>query len=419
MRKFKLSIAVLFIIFLAIPEGHTQNAQNRANGRLAVFLDCPWWCDENFIMEEIPVVSYVRDKELADVHVMMTRHGGGMAGTSYVISFYGYGEFEGQEYELSYWAPRTNTADQNRRGYTNKLKMGLVYFIAQTPVAGQVQISFDYDPERPVLPEEEIEDPWNRWVFEIYGGGNYRKEEKSSSMSFRYGLFADKITHDWKIRLRPYFNYSERTFVTEEEDIRSISHRNGFNGQVVKSINQHWSVGVFNTMLSSTFHNMAFNVELTPAVEYSLFPYREATRRSISFAYRMGYGYHNYREETIFEKEVEFLFGHSLEAAARFQQPWGSIRAGISGSHYFHDFSANRAEFFANVNLRLFQGFALSLSGNLDLINDLRSIPLGDLSVEEILLEQSQQSTSYQINASIGLTYTFGSDFTGVFNPRL
>jgi len=54
-----------------------------------------------------------------------------------------------------------------------------------------------------------------------------------------------------------------------------------------------------------------------------------------------------------------------------------------------------------------------------NLINDLISIPAGDLSIEEILLEQRQQATSYNVSGSIGITYTFGSDFSAAYNPRL
>ncbi len=390
-----------------------------SNGRLSVFLDCPWWCDTDFIREIIPLVDYVRDKELAQVHIIMNRHGGGNAGTTYTISFFGMKQFAGMFHELEYWAPSTNTADANRRGYTEMLKIGLAPYIVRTNMAQFVKVNYSYDPKRTEKQAAPVKDPWNNWVFEIYGGGNFSKEEKNSNMSFRWGGSAEKVTHEWKIRIRPYFNYSERTFITTDATIKRESHRNGFNGHLIKSINDHWSAGLMANMLSSTFHNMNFNIEINPAIEFSLFPYREATKRSITFAYRMGYGYHDYIAETIFMKTEEYLFGHSIEANVRFQQPWGTMRAGLSGSHYFHDFSANRATFNTNLNLRLFQGFSLSLSGNFDLINDLVSIPKGNMSIEDILLQQRRQATSYQMSGSIGLSYTFGSRTTGVYNPRL
>jgi hypothetical protein len=416
-------LIILLPLILMLPATALGNAysglEDSKNERLTVFLDIPWWGDTDFIQQQIPLVNYVRDKELAQVHIIMTRHGGGSAGTSYMMSFLGARQFSGMINELTYWAPSTNTADQNRRGYTNLLKIGLAPYIAGSSMAEYVRVDFTYDPRVQVIDRRKEADPWRNWVFEIYGGGNFSKEEKNSSFNLRYGFSAEKRTHDIKFRFRPFFNNTQRTFITDSGVIRRDSHRHGFEGYVVKSISDHWSAGLFSSMLSSTFHNFAFNTELKPAIEYSLFPYQEATMRSISIAYRIGGGYFNYMEKTIFEKEEEFLFGHSIEASARLQSTWGTIRAGITGSHYFHDFTANRASVFGNLNLRVFQGFAISLSTNYDLINDLVSIPLGDISLEDILLQQRRQSTSYQLSGSIGLSYTFGSESTGVFNPRL
>jgi hypothetical protein len=418
----RLWLPVFILLFLWQPHGvayGNQPIQEEAkNGRLTVFLDCPGWCDTNFIQQQIPLVNYVRDKELAQVHVIITRHGGGRTGTTYMLSILGSRQFSGMINELSYWAPSTNTADQNRRGYTNQLKIGLAPYIAGSSMAEYVRVEFTYDPRDQQRVVSQVKDPWNNWVFEVYGGGNFSKEEKSSSFNLRYGFHIEKQTHDIKVRIRPFFNNNQRIFITEDQTIRRNSHRHGFDGYLIHSISDHWSAGLFSSMLSSTFHNFAFNTELKPAIEYSLFPYSEATMRSISFAYRIGGGWFNYMERTIFQKDDEFLFGHSIEAAARFQQTWGTVRAGISGSHFFHDFSANRASMFGILNLRVFQGFAISLSSNLELINDLVSIPMGDLSLEDILLQQRRQSTSYQLSGSIGLSYTFGSATTGVYNPR-
>ncbi len=397
------------------------NTEPSGNGRINVFLDAGWWLDEDYIRQQIPVVNYVRDREVSDVHIIVTRHGAGSAGTNYAISFIGSRRFRGIDHDMEYWAASTNTGDDTRRGYTNTLKIGLIQYIATTSMVDKILIEFDYD-EAAVIRDNGLEperDPWNGWVFEIYGGGNFSKEETRSNSSSRFGFHADRITTEWKIRARPYFNFNKRTFKTDSGDIISQTHRHGFNTYVVKSLNNHWSVGVFGSGLSSTFSNMKFNAELVPALEYSYFPYREATRRSITIAYRMGYSYHDYIEKTIFDKESEWLWSQSLEAGARFQQPWGNVRAGITGSHYFHDFSYNRAEIFANVNIRVFQGFSLNIQGNYNIINDLISIPAGDLTLEQILLAQSQRSTSFSVSGTIGLSYTFGSDFSAAYNPRL
>lgn len=391
-----------------------DSESNSSNGLIAVFLDCDV-CDVHFIQESIPYINYVRDKELAHVHILVSHHGAGVSGTNYVISFIGRKDYSDINHKITLWAPRKNTWDETRKEKVKRIKLGLAPFIANTKLVSSLKVSVDTDV---LFERQEIVDPWKNWVFELYGGMNFSKEQTQNAINARYGFYADKVSENWKIRLRPYFNYNERNFITDDETITSKSRRDGFHGYAIRSINQHWSTGFFSDILSSTFHNMDFNTDFGPGIEYSFFPYDEATRRAVKLTYKTGYSYNNYIERTIFDKNVEHLFFHSLSASAHFQQAWGSVRAGLTGSHYFHDFDANRLAFFSQINLRLFSGFAISISGDLDLVNDLVSIPKGEMSLEEILLEQRRQATNYQMFWAVGFTYTFGSDFENVINTR-
>ncbi len=423
----KLNFSVLLfsflIFFFSSPIVHASNKTRQPvspSGRISVFLDTESWFDRDFVRQQIPVVNYVRDREQSDVHIIVTRHDAGSAGTNYAISFIGNRAFLGINNDLTYWAASTNSSDETRRGYTNILKIGLVSYLSSTPMIDRVLVDFFMDTSMDSVDDATEEaDSWNNWVFEVYGGGNFAKEEKLSNYSFRTGFYADRVTTQWKIRLRPYFNFNNRTYVTSEGDIENSTHRHGYSAYVVKSLTDHWSLGIFSSGLSSTFHNLDFNADLIPAVEWSLFPYQEATRRSLTLAYRMGYGYNNYMETTIFDKNEEWIWAQSLEATVRFQQPWGSIRAGITGSHFLNDLSKNRAQIYTSVNLRVFQGLSINFYGNYEIINDLVAIPAGDRSLEEVLLARSQQATSYSISGSVGLSYTFGSRFSAAYNPRL
>lgn len=409
------------IIFIALTAGLCSNniyarinpVLLNNNDLISVFLDFPY--HQQYVIETITFVNYVRDKEMAQVHIMITRHGSGSAGVNYVISFIGSHSFEGMNNALTYWSPGNNTDDETRRGLVNMLKMGLVPYLAGTNMVNQISVNINDDQSVERIP---ITDPWRSWVFEIYGGANFFKEETQNRFNSRWGFSAEKTSEEWKIRLRPYFNLNERNFETDDGIITSRSHRHGFQGNLIKSISQHWSAGLFVRMLSSTFHNMQFNMEGAPGLEYSLFPYSDASRKAITAVYRIGAGHNNYIEETIFLQQEEMLVNQSLDISARFQQPWGSFRASISGSHYFHDFTSNRAELYARLDLRVIKGLSLNLSGNFDLINDLVSLPAGNLSLEEILLQQRRQATNYQFSGSIGVAYSFGSQYTNVVNTR-
>jgi hypothetical protein len=75
-------------------------------------------------------------------------------------------------------------------------------------------------------------------------------------------------------------------------------------------------------------------------------------------------------------------------------------------------------ELFSRFNLRLVKGLSLSFGGNLDLVNDLLTIPAEEASLEEILLQSRAQATSYQIYTTVGVAYRFGSSISNVINTR-
>ena len=121
---------------------------------------------------EITFVSYVRDRTASDVHVLVTTQGTGGGGTEYSLKFIGQGRFRGVDNSLTYAAPQTATPDERRRGLASMLKLGLVRYVADTPVASRLTLQFD-EPEAGVsaLP---LRDPWNFWVFRIGGNGGAR-----------------------------------------------------------------------------------------------------------------------------------------------------------------------------------------------------------------------------------------------------
>jgi hypothetical protein len=100
------------------------------------------------------------------------------------------------------------------------------------------------------------------------------------------------------------------------------------------------------------------------------------------------------------------------------KERWGSLNASLEGSHYFHDFSKWKFNFFCNLNLRLFEGFSLDISGSYSAIRDQLSLRRGDASERDILTHQREIAKDYDYRMSFGFRYTFGSIFSNVVNPR-
>jgi hypothetical protein len=186
----------------------------------------------------------------------------------------------------------------------------------------------------------------------------------------------------------------------------------------VKSLGPHWGIGAEAAVSSSTFENTELAIRAAPAIEYSVWPYDEATRRQLTIQYSLGVSAFDYREETIYGKFRETRPTQSLIAGYDVVQPWGSGEATLESSGFLDDFKQYRLEFDGEIDIRLFRGFSLEVGGSAALIRDQLALIKREISEDEILLRLRELRTDYRYNIFIGFSYTFGSIFNSVVNPR-
>jgi hypothetical protein len=377
-----------------------------------VYIDCSS-CDIEYIKTEITFVNYVRDRKEAQVHILITRQMTGGGGKEYTLSFSGQHEFQGVDDLQRYYSNASDTDDDVRRGLVNTLKMGLVGYAARTPISGRMAVTFE-PPEKP----EAGPDKWKFWVFSLSFDGYFSGEKSYSSHSFGANLSANKITPDIKLRLGISAEYDGNSYVFEDETTKSNQQSYEFNGLLVKSMGEHWSVGAYLSASSSTYENIRFLVSPGPAIEYNLFPYSQSTRRQLRFLYRVSWETARYREETIFGKMRENLLKESLSVTMDVKEKWGSVSASLAGSHYFHDFSKYQLDLWGGVQLQLFKGLSAFVDGGGSWIHDQLNLIKGDATLEEILLRRRELETTYNYFLVFGFSYTFGSIYTNVVNPR-
>ncbi|WNJ17400.1 hypothetical protein [Pontibacter sp. G13] len=384
--------------------------------RLKVYIDCNR-CDMNYLRETIPYLDYVRDPQLAQVHVFVTNQATASNSRTYYFDFIGKESFEEIHQELSYTAPPNTAQDTERGGLARTLELGMVPYLLRTGVADYIQVKVKA-PNEPVV--QDFHDPWNFWVFQVYSGGNLNLESQKQNWKYWGGVKASRTTEEWRFRSHAYLNRTTKRFIDGEGDTTFTEiNSSGFNANLVKSIDRHWSIGFFSHVYSSTWSNMDLGFGVHPALEFSVFPYEEVNRREFTIAYRVGPSYNDYTEETVFGKLTEQLWNQSLVMNVRVRQPWGSLFAGVTGSHFFHDFAKNRLKLHGSINLRVVKGLALNVSARYELINDQLSLKAGDVSQEDLLLAQTQLATSYKMTGSVGVNYTFGSMYNNVVNTRL
>ncbi|MDZ7681862.1 MAG: hypothetical protein U5J63_09180 [Fodinibius sp.] len=384
-----------------------------------VFLDCNR-CDRSYIRQEITFINYVRDKEDSQVHLIITRQRTGSGGTEYTLRFVGTPSSIEETTKRTYTSANSDTEDEERRGLTKEIKLGLLPYVIKTDIGNNLTINYEQSNEQQQTTKE---DKWNSWIFELNGNSYFNGEQSSSRLYLSFGASADRITKDWKIETNYNYDFNRRTFTeldSLENEQTSIYTTQGqqFNSSIIKSITDHWSVGIFGEAYSSSRNNIDYAFTASPALEFNIYPYEEYAEHEISFRYLILTGYYDYDKITIFNKKSELLFRQRLRARIDFTQPWGEIEGRANASAYMHDLSRNRLDINLEFDFRIFRGLSFNISGRYALINDQLAIPKGNISDAEQLLNLRQQSTSYSYSGSVGIEYSFGSIYNNVVNSR-
>lgn len=377
-----------------------------------VFLDC-FLCDENYIKTEVTYINYVRDRSVADVFILVTTLPTAAAGAEYTLTFYGQNRFNGLNDTLVFISKPNESPDNVREKLTHYIKLGLSRYVAKTSLGEYLYVNYNKPAVAPT-----IVDKWKNWVFSIYANSNFNGEKSYKSFYWMGGFSVSRITHEWKIQNTLSVSYNESEYDYEIVKFLNVFRGYEFESMLVNSLSEHTSTGGFFEVASSTFENNKFSFSVSPAFEYNFFPYKEFTRKQLRLMYKITYRYIQYHEETLYDKNLENLFRNSISLTFDSQQPWGSISTSVAVSTYFHDFKKRRLTFYSNLNLRIFEGLSLNLYAGYSRINDQLSIPKAGATPEEVLLRRKQLATNFSYYGYVGLSYTFGSIYQNIVNPR-
>lgn len=402
------------LLLFLVPE--TLLAQDSTK-TIDVYLDCRRACDEGYVRDEINFVNYVRNQEDADVHLLITNQRTGSGGEEYTLKFIGGNEFKGMDRTLIYFSAESDTQNEERVGLNRYIKRGLYYYLIDRPIADDLNINYNATEESSQSDSEA--DNWNYWVFNIRADTDIEGEESEKEFSIRGRISAERITPEWKIEFDIDQYYERQTFEDDEESRTFIRESRGADLLLVKSLGDHWSAGISTRAGHSTRNNYDLRIEGSPALEYSIFPYREFTERQITFMYRLTAGYYDYNDVTIYGKNSEQLMRQQLSSDIEFTQPWGEFEASINASAYLHDFNKNRLDTEAQLDFRIFRGLSFYISGEYAWINNQLSISAGEITDEEQLLNLRQRLTSFSYEVRFGLEFSFGSIYNNVVNPRI
>lgn len=410
--KNKILLAVIFGIFFQNVITIAAEEYTIAGPAPKIFIDCEH-CDFDYIRSEIAFVNYVIDRKNADVYVLITSERRGGGGDKYTLNFSGRNELSEHNNVLYFSTQEDETLDHVRTKMARTLKLGLVPFIANTPLADNIQISYS----APAKQSAEI-DRWDHWVFRTQLGGQLRGEKSAKGKALNASMAAERITEQWKVRMGAYGNYQEEEYQISDHAVIGISKIQQFEGMIVRSLSKHWSLGAGTEAGTSTYSNMLASFMAYPAIEYNIFPYSESTRREFRIFYGAGIGYNKYEKETIYEKTREWLWGQRIGIEVETKQEWGRIDINIEGMNFFPDISKNHLRLSGLLSLHLVRGLSFAIHGGVSMIHDQIALPKGQATSQEILLQIRELETQYNYWFSLGFEYTFGSIYNNIVNSR-
>lgn len=411
--------ALLILSVAAMVAGITPaRAQAPPPAPLKLFMDC-WECDSEFLRQNLRFVDYVRDRVGADLHVLVTSQSTGGGGTSWTLRLIGLGRFEGQDRTSVFSTPSTATPDERRREFTRRLRLALAGYAASTASGRDLNVTFSPPAASTATAQALVRDPWKSWVFRLSGNGSFSGELSSRSSSYRGSVSGSRVTAQSKTSFSANFNDNNRWFrLSDGRKITSDSNSSSIGANYSYAVGPRVSVGVRANTSTSSFSNTDRSTSVYPGIEFNVFPYSEYQKRSLTIWYEVGPNFYNYREVTIYDKLSERITKHQMDVRYRSRQEWGSVGVFVGTSQHLADLKRYSINLNGDAEVRLFKGFSFNLFGSYSRIKNQVSLAKGGATPEEILLRLRQLQTDYSYFFSGGFSYTFGSVFNSVVNPR-
>jgi hypothetical protein len=411
----------LLVCVVAAPALAQTPANTGGDDLPRVFLDCQAnGCDTDYLRIEIAWLNFVRDRTLAQVHILATSQGTSSGGTELTVAFLGLGPFGARADTIVQYSEQGATFDSRRELLRRVIGQGMMRYVGSSPLSGRLSIQYD----APTVATASTgtrgaRDRWNLWVFRVSGNTWFNGEEAYRSSSFNGSVRASRTTAHTKFFIGANADYNEDHYNFPDEEEFS-SYRHGYSAELLfaRSLGEHWSAGLQVNAASRVRSNLDLGVRIGPSLEYDLFPYSQSTRRQLIVRYSVGMKALSYDSITIFDKTRESLPDHRLVIAADATQPWGGMGGSATFSQYLSEPSLYRFNVSTGVNWRVARGLNLNFDMGYAKIRDQINLRRGSVTEQEVLLRLQQLATGYEYWGSVGLSYTFGSIFQNVVNPR-
>ncbi len=398
----------------SLAHAQTPPAEAVRPASLRIAIHCPD-CDTEFLKTSLGFAEFVADATAAEVDVTVSVPTG--TSREWRLAFAGRGRFVGRDRSVLFSATGGMATEETRRELARCLKLGLAEYAFETGAGPQLDVTFKGAAADSA--KTQTKDPWNYWVFRMgmdsYGNG----EQSNVSRSYYFNLSANRTTENWKIRVGGYRSLNKNTFdLGDGEIVKSSLSDWSADTLLVKSITGHFSIGMTGSLSGSSFSNEERVMQFAPGIEFDVFPYKESTKRSLTFQYTVGGAHYDYEKETIFDKLTETIAKHTLNTSLGLSQPWGQAGATFIFRQQLSALDRTRLSFSGGISVRLAKGLTVNTSGSYDRIRDQFTLDKGAASEEEVLLRQRQLATGHRYSFSVGFSFSFGALSNVTVNPR-
>lgn len=388
-----------------------------AQDRPKVFIDCRTYCDFTYIKSEIDYVDYMLDRQSSELYILLIDQNTGSGGSEYIMSVENK-RSSVDPYEIKFFTEVNAVEADRREAIVKHVKQALLKYMVDEEMMDNILYSVS---QKDATLQNIVQlDPWNAWTFSLGVNGNVNRESQFNSLNLRFNISTNRITEKHKFFARVNYNRNESIFVISEEEGTISNLQTSFYGNSLYAygLDEHWSIGGIVRYSRSIFENYDHSFTLTPAVEYNIFPYSEAANHNFTFRYEIGGRYNDYIDTTSYFKTTELLARHQLAIDFQLVKPWGNISVNAGISQFITLPSRYSIDINPRVDINIFKGLNFYTGIFYGITKDRINIPKGDLSVEEILLQNKLRDSNFSMYMYFGVNYRFGSAFNNVVNTR-
>lgn len=382
------------------------------NSAPKLYIQDETYLDLNYIKSEIIFVNYVRERQEADIQLIISYSKTASNGREYSLQFEGQGAYKDISYTLKQTTTPDATDDDIRKAVAEAIKRGLAPYMTRTGLRDMLNVQFT-----PPTTEAKVTDKWHNWVFSITLDG-YAQGENSYSYLY-YDLYPtiQRITEKQKIELDGGVSNSQRRFVLDTTTVTAKSRSYFADASYGMKLSNHFSAGGYLGYSTSIYSNIKLGLSISPKFEYDIVPYSEYVHHKIAIQYEPSVVFRNYYDTTLYNRMSETRVRNDLTLDAELTRKWGTVSVSVDGSHYLHDFKKNRLSISGEITWRVISGLSVSVSGDYSFIHDQLSLRKEGASEQERLLRLRELATGYTYWTSFTLTYTFGSIYSNIVNP--